>query len=114
MQFCRPKAILDVGLVSLPRVRCNEHRLCPRAQQRKISKRTAQKRDGCVVLGAVFGAFYGEPSHDENDEIVDEGFPTTFKDKAAVGVEAFFQLFGGAAVGIYFAQLVRESERNVT
>jgi hypothetical protein len=65
----------------------------------------------CVVIGGLCGLFHGEPSVDDSGDVIDEGFPTTFNDKAGVAVKVFLQLLAGAYVGIKTAELVRNDER---
>lgn len=65
----------------------------------------------CVVIGGFCGLFYGQPTKDDSGEITDEGFPTTFESKAAIGVKVFLQLLAGASVGVWLADFVRKEER---
>lgn len=64
----------------------------------------------CVAIGAFCALFYGAPGHDEDGDLVYEGFKTTFDSRSGAGVKVFLELFSGAAIGIYLADFFREPD----
>jgi hypothetical protein len=68
----------------------------------------------CVLIAGVCGLLHGEPSFDENGNVIHEGFATTFNSKAAAGVKVFIKLMVAAYIGLRLADNVRQSEHQVT
>lgn len=65
----------------------------------------------CLGLALYRMLWYGSNVYDSDDEILIEGFPTTFDSKAGAAMRLFFNSVTGCMAGIHLALFVKRQRR---